>query len=336
MSGEAAGGSLPTVLYLVGCGRSGSTLVERMLGAIPGYHNVGELARLFPSVATQDQRCGCGVVFSECPFWQAVGDKAFGGWDPALIARLRTLQSRLTRHRFAPALVAPRAASEQFRTDLDEYTQAYRALYAAIGEVSGARVLVDASKSPTHLLAMRRIAGLDLRVLNIVRDARGVAHSWSKVGVRKPHDEAGAQTMRTYAPRRTALIWSMIQAEAGLLRRAADHGARIRYEDVVAEPRAVLEQALAVLELDVPVGAFDHVQGRSVALGASHGISGNPSRFEAGSVELRQDLGWQADMTRQDRRAVTARAFPLLVAYGYVTRSARGADAQGVNAVGGQ
>ena len=58
-----------TVVYLGGFGRSGSTLVERVLGAVPGWVNVGELVDLARSVAPADELCGCGVSFSACPVW---------------------------------------------------------------------------------------------------------------------------------------------------------------------------------------------------------------------------------------------------------------------------
>ena len=69
------------VLYIAGVGRSGSTLLERMLGAVPGAVNTGELNAIFSRVSQQDQRCGCGEPFSECPFWREVGAEAFGGWE---------------------------------------------------------------------------------------------------------------------------------------------------------------------------------------------------------------------------------------------------------------
>jgi hypothetical protein len=65
-----------TVVYLGGFGRSGSTLVERMLGAAPGWVNVGELVDLARSVAPGDELCGCGQPFSTCPMWTRVGDLA--------------------------------------------------------------------------------------------------------------------------------------------------------------------------------------------------------------------------------------------------------------------
>ena len=184
------------VLYIVGVGRSGSTLLERMLGAVPGSVNAGELNAIFSRVATQDQRCGCGEPFSACPFWQEVGDRAFGGWS-SVTKRMASLQPRVVRQRFVPHL-ATGLAGAQYRRELDEYLDAHHRLYRAISDVSGAEVVVDASKSTAQLFALRRIEGLDLRVINLVRDSRGVANSWSKSGIRKPQSQQGDE-MGTYS-----------------------------------------------------------------------------------------------------------------------------------------
>jgi len=37
----------PPVMYIAGSGRSGSTMLERVLGEMPGFVNVGELIDLF-------------------------------------------------------------------------------------------------------------------------------------------------------------------------------------------------------------------------------------------------------------------------------------------------
>ena len=91
-------------------------------------------------------------------------------------------------------------------------------LYQAIAAVSGAEVVVDASKSTAQLFALRHIDGLDLRVVNLVRDSRGVAHSWTKADVRKPQSADGA-VMGTYPPHRLAVLWATLQLESAFLRR---------------------------------------------------------------------------------------------------------------------
>src|SRR5262245_21456879 len=131
-----SGGRSMKVLYIVGVGRSGSTLLERMLGAVPGSVNAGELNAIFSRVATEDQRCGCGEPFSACPFWTAVGEHAYGGWAE-VTPRMTQLQPRVVRQRHVPLLATGRGDAT-FRRELDEYLDTYRRLYDAVAAVSGA------------------------------------------------------------------------------------------------------------------------------------------------------------------------------------------------------
>ncbi|WP_182523400.1 sulfotransferase [Nocardioides dongkuii] len=302
------------VLYIAGVGRSGSTLLERMLGAIPGAVNVGELNAIFSRVAMQDQRCGCGTPFSRCPFWAAVGEEAFGGWSE-VTRRMADLQPRVVRQRHVPRM-ATGVASPTYLRELEEYLDVHHRLYRAVASVSGADIVVDASKSTAQLFALRRIEDLDLRILHLVRDSRGVAHSWGKAGVRKPQSADG-DTMGTYPPHRLAVLWSALELECGLLGSAAPYAARVRYEDLVADPRPTLERALTDVGL-APDGWLAHVGRHSVALGHSHGIAGSRTRFVTGQIDLRLDDAWRSALPAGARRVVTALTLPQLIHYGYV------------------
>ena len=61
------------VLFLGGLGRSGTTLLERLLGQLPGVSPLGEVVHLWQRDLVDDERCGCGDRFSACGFWQKVG-----------------------------------------------------------------------------------------------------------------------------------------------------------------------------------------------------------------------------------------------------------------------
>jgi hypothetical protein len=305
------------VLYIAGVGRSGSTLLERMVGAVPGSVNTGELNAVFSRVAAQDQRCGCGSPFSACPFWTAVGDEAFGGWA-SVTRRMAHLQPRVIRQRHVPKLLTG-VAGATYRRELEEYLDAHERLYRAVSAVSGADVVVDASKSTAQLFALRRIRGLDLRVINLVRDSRGVANSWNKSGIVKPQSRDGA-VMGTYAPHRLAMLWSALQLECAVLAAATPYSARVRYEDLVARPRPTLERALIEVGLPPVAGALDHVGERSVHLTPSHGVAGSRTRFTAGRIQLELDDAWRSTLPASARRVVTAVTLPQLVGYGYVGR----------------
>jgi len=309
-----------TVVYIVGAGRSGSTLLERMLGAFPGYVNVGELVGLFHRTVTQDERCGCGQPFSACPFWRAVGEQALGGWTPERVAELARLKGRVARQRHLPRLVLPRLATPDQARELARYGEVHERLYRRAAEQAGASVVVDASKGPAPALALRRAPGLDLRVLHLVRDVRGVAHSWSKPDVERPHaTQDRHRHMAEFSAARTAGRWLRVEAEALAMTSLARHAATVRYEDLVAEPGPTLQRALGDLGLPVPA-QVDHVRGSVVTLGASHGIGGNPSRFQLGDVRLRVDEAWREHLGRRDRVLATAIGLPALLGHRYPVR----------------
>jgi hypothetical protein len=313
------------VLYIVGSGRSGSTLFERTLGATRGFFNVGEMNELFRRVAPSDERCGCGEQFSQCPFWTAVGQRAFGGWDPSFVEGVAHLQRRVTRQRDLPLLLAAPRGPAAFVDALAQYQAVIARLYRAIVVESGAGVLVDASKGPALALALARSPEIDLRLVHLVRDSRGVAYSWAKTGVERPQAADGAGVMASYSPWWTAAWWTTFQTETGVVRAALSHSARVRYEDFVEDPRASIDRTLRVLNLAAYAAGLDHIDGRQVTLQPSHGLAGNPFRFRHGSVSLARDDAWRDKLPASDRRVVTAITMPGLAGYGYL----RGTDIEG-------
>ena len=107
---------------------------------------------------------------------------------------IRSLLHRLARHTDAT-----------LRRHLIEYSTYYRKLYDAACEVSGAKVVVDSSKVAPTAMALSHHRHIDLRVLHIVRDSRGVAHSWAKV-VARPESLEGAEMPRLDA-RQSTTLW---------------------------------------------------------------------------------------------------------------------------------
>lgn len=301
----------PPVVFIAGSGRSGSTLVERALGAVPGYVNVGELIDLPRRVAPGDELCGCGVTFSQCPFWTAVGSHLSQGWDAAWLAELHRLQSRVARQRHLPRLLAG-AVSGQFGEDLGAYARQVSEIYRAVVAESGAGVVVDASKWPSLALALHE-GGLDIRVVHLVRDARGVAHSLSRNAVERPHVTGDTvETMYRNSPASAAGRWLATQTETDLLAGRAVQVHRMAYEDFVLDPARALAEALHALGLPVPADGLGHVDGHRLRLAPSHGLSGNPARFRHGTLVLRTDERWRDEMSALDRLVVGTIAAPQL------------------------
>jgi hypothetical protein len=306
------------VLFLGGLGRSGTTLVERLLGELPGVCALGEIVHLWQRDVRDDERCGCGARFSACDFWDAVGERAFGGWHQVDVYRVLALQSAVERTRYIPRLAASRLPEEHVAL-IEEYAGYYAAIYEAAAAISGAQVVVDSSKHSALAHCLRWWPGLDLRVVHVVRDARGVAYSWTKTVVRP---EAGMPAeMTRYSPARSALLWNAHNAAFALLGRRGIPVRRIRYEEFVADPRTGLLDLAAFAGLDITVADLKFIDGEEAELRPGHSAAGNPMRFTVGRVPLRRDDAWRDALPPVQRRLVGTVCAPLLRAYGYPLRS---------------
>src|SRR5690242_1910457 len=108
---QLAAGAAPTaggvVTYVAGSGRSGSTLLDRLLNETEGVVAIGELVYLWDPDQLDRHVCGCGKPVRDCEFWSAVADKAFGGWESPGYQRLTELRPMVLRHRYLPLLAAP-------------------------------------------------------------------------------------------------------------------------------------------------------------------------------------------------------------------------------------
>jgi len=320
VSADATGAT--TVVFLGGLGRSGTTLLERMLGDLPGVQALGEVVHLWERALRDDERCGCGLAFSACPFWVEVGRRAFGGWDRLDAADVLALKDRVDRTRLVPRLALP-VLRPSVRRDLRRYLELYERVYTAARDVNGARVVVDSSKHASLAYCLRWSRRLDLRVVHVVRDSPAVAYSWTRE-VQRPEatastGDAAHSLMPRYSVLRVVARWNLDNVLFDLLRPLGVRVAVLRYEDLVAGPAAALT---AVVEhAGLPAGTRGTLQGDRLQLSVDHTIAGNPMRFATGELVLRRDDAWRERYPARQRRLVTALTLPLRARFGYRTNT---------------
>lgn len=319
----AAASDLPRVIYLGGLGRSGTTLLERLLGELPGACSVGEVVHLWQRGVAEAERCGCGAPLPDCPFWRRVGESAFGRWADVDVRRIAELRHAVDRIRCIPLLAAP-ALRSSLRSELSEYTDYYLRIYSAIANVSGCPAVVDSSKHASLAFCLRWRAELDFRVVHVVRDSRAVAFSWTR-RVNRP-ESAADPYMLTYSPATAAWLWNCENGALQLLAREGVPTLRVRYEDLVMAPAATLARVADFAGIAASGTALDFLGDDADAswaeLGASHTASGNPMRFATGKIAIRTDDRWRTAMPTTQRRTVTALTLPLLARYGYAGHAA--------------
>jgi hypothetical protein len=298
-----------TVLYIGGLGRSGSTLLDLMLGQVPGFCAVGELSYIW--ARDDDDLCGCGRPFGRCPFWVQVGVEAFGGWDKVDRGEIVGLRAAVDRNRHIARLWR-RASPDQAR-----YGELLVALYRGVAAASGASVIVDSTKHLSTAVLLRGLPDIDLRIVHLIRDSRGVAFSWTK-RVARTWIAGGDAQMDRYPPVRTALRWLWYNLGFQVLGALGTPRIRMRYEDLVVRP--LEESARAVGLAGHPWAGAPFIEGSRLDLAEAHTIGGNPVRFAGSSLELKLDETWRRDLGRGYRAVVTSVTLPLLAAYGYLFR----------------
>jgi len=306
----------PRVLFIAGTGRSGSTLLERLLGQIPEVAPLGEVVHLWERGVIDNQRCGCGLPFDGCPFWSRIGSEAFGGWFDA--ASILELKRRVDRHRFVPLMLWP-GLSSRYAADLRWFSEILVRLYRTIADVTGARFIIDSSKSSSYLVLLRGIAELDVRLVHLVRDSRGVAYSATK-RVERPEMVRGHAFMPTYSPARSALEWDAYNTLFELVAASGTPSMRLRYEDLLADPGRALSEVLRFAGMTPEDVSLDFIGDGVAALQATHTISGNPMRFQSGDVQLREDDEWKRRLPAGQRATVSTLAWPWMRRYGYGDR----------------
>src|ERR1035437_9209215 len=131
------------LLYIAGSGRSGTTMLARLLGELDGFVNGGEAARYLFDAPMQGRQvpCGCGRAVSQCSFWK---DKV-----QAIPPELAHQGAEVVRMRkFGSLLMASGGAEapKQYRPILEAITAVYR----KVAQETGCRVIVDSSKNPAN------------------------------------------------------------------------------------------------------------------------------------------------------------------------------------------
>ncbi|MGI8986606.1 MAG: sulfotransferase [Nocardioidaceae bacterium] len=315
MTDPSAASEPLSVLFVGGMPRSGSTLFDLMVGQLPGHCDVGELFYMWQAGPLRDQRCACGVAFSECPFWSEVGDRAFDGWENVDAAEVLALQSQVdsTAQMFLARLLPRRSARA---AGVRRYLDLTVAVYRAVADVTGARVVVDSTKRPSTAYLLAGEPRVDLAVAHVVRDPRGVLNSWSRE-VPLPEDSGARSHLKRRAMRQVVRRWVTVNTMIGRLSGCGVPILLVRYEDLVDDPVPVMESVLRLTGAEPVAGDLDFIGPEGVHTGVSHAASGGRVRFRTGPMPLKLDEAWRRELPRWKQVVTSTVCKPLMGRYGY-------------------
>lgn len=317
------------VLFILGKGRSGSTMLGNVLDTAAGVFNAGEFRRFWGWGLLDGYLCACGVPVPECSLWREVLVRLRDTGPAPDVERMAELTRKVMSWRNVHHLVGDPQRALRRWPGAEEWVDVMVRVYRAIAEVTGTRVVVDTTKMPVNPLLLGAAPGMRLHALQVVRDPRAVAYSWKRRKVWR--DRPRHEEMPRYGSAQTAVGWVVRNrtTERLLRRLPSDRSALVRYEDLVAAPEAWTREVLRLVgsgEADVPFG-----EGGTVELVSNHAVGGNPDRVGRRRVAIKGDVEWQRGSGAFERAAVTLLTFPFLRRYGYPVRTGS-ADGPSVDA----
>jgi hypothetical protein len=330
------------VLEIAGLGRSGSTILDIVLGNHPHIESVGEVGNLTLNgwISRESLRgidpnkrrvpiCTCGkrldVLYVDtpdeaCPFWSRVRGEWVERTDPESIENYPKLRGYFERTRLAlliqqclRLLYENRRQSASFRS----YAKLTRAFFESIRAVSGKPIIVDSTKSPVRAFAHSLVPGIDLYVVHLVRDGRGVITSRRKTF--KKDIRAGIMwDHEGYPMWRTIVRWIGLNlaAEWVCARLGPKKTMRLRYEDFVADPKGALERIGSLIQLDLTDVAEAASSGQPMQAG--HNVGGNRTK-KSEIITLRPELAkeWKIALSATEQRISWMLMGWLMRRYGY-------------------
>lgn len=280
---------LPLV-YIHAASHSGSTLLAIQLARHPEVATVGELAGT-PYRSRPGYQCSCGAELERCGFWRevsaAMARRGYSYSAATVQTDIRNAPNPIARrllkpmHR-GPLLEAVRDAALALapggRSHLERHQSLKAALVESIRECTGKPVLVDSSKSGLQLKYHLRNPRLDVKLIWLVRDGRGVALSIVR-------NQGSSLAQGAYE-------WRRRNEEARAIVRRLDPSRwiQVRYEALCAEPQQTLARLWRFIG-----AAPERVNGAASEL---H-VLGHRSRLN-GAAAIRLNERWRTELSIAD------------------------------------
>jgi hypothetical protein len=282
----------PHIIYIAGDGRSGSTLLARVLGEIDGFVNLGEAAQhlLNPGMRSRNIACECGLGPEQCTQWASLLNEVDfqvldAGCETMRVRWFLRLKNHWTRR------------NENCVEVLGELER----FYVNVAAATGNNVLVDSSKYPSAAFLLAQSDIVTTSIIHLVRDPRSVIASW---GHAKGY-------LRKHSSVKSLVQWALLNTYVERLSDSCPRVRTIRYETFTQSPRECVADLMKWMDLpgELPFRSED-----SAYLTSQHGLAGNPDRSESGWVTI-------ADRTKEFRGfrswLIGALLAPWMKRYGY-------------------
>jgi Sulfotransferase family len=237
---DGAAAARPQVLYVMGSGRSGSTILGVTLGNCEGFFYAGEMDNWLV-------RAGSSAVggLERTHFWDAVREGVKGAED------MFGTDAQTYLERSSAALrINKRSLQRELRR---RYRPVTEEIYRSISATAGARFVIDTSHFPLRANELRHLDGIDLHVVLLVREPQGVVASF--------HRDVNSNDRLRRALRIVStnidLSLTYLLSALVFLRLPRSRRLLLHHEDYLADPEGALRAILDFVGSTAPLPDLD-------------------------------------------------------------------------------
>lgn len=255
----------------MGAGRSGTTALASFINAADDIVFLGELHHL-PDYIEDNLNCSCGKTLRNCDSWRHLNlnDNIFTN------TKYREQQRLLESHKYV---------IKYLFTDLGKFQYFYQdanaKLLKKVTDQPGQSKMVclDSAKYIGRAIALSRNKRIDIRVIYMTRDPRGVASSFAK----KVQTHKGTISVCIY--------YNVINFLAELASRTVLKGrvCKLRYEDLLTNPLQVFDAIESHAEVELHEVRRKIHNNESFDIG--HIVGGNRLKSQK-SIRFRNSDNW--------------------------------------------
>lgn len=287
------------ILYVTSSSFSGSTFLSFLLNTHPDIATTGETEG-WRDADVDTFKCSCGQVLKSCPFFKSIADVFRQNGMPFAYNNFGTSYRLADSTRFNQYLTGAlpfirNSSVERLRDGIVTHLPGFSGRIAQSNRanvlfmrtalsLAGATVFLDIDKNPYRLRYLRRLEDVDLRVLYLIRDPRGVVLTFME---NRGWDAATATR-----------VWIREQLDILRIMKEFPSSHRIYYEDLCEDVNTVLAGIHRYLELRALPFSGDF-------RGTEHHILGNSMRLENVGKIVKSER-WKTKLSVDDQ-AVVAR-----------------------------
>lgn len=282
------------IIYLMGAGRSGTTALATFLGNSHSILTVGEMHQFFEHLE-HNKPCSCGASLSECDVWSRVLARLPHDYldNPGAY---KAFCENFEYHKAVPKYLLRRFKCE----DIHKYTAINETVFQAIEEENQKTYILDSAKYIGRALGLSKSREINLKIIYVIRDVRGVISSFSK----------SVQTPRS--PLSTIVYWVIVNSAAEFVYRVLpkDSVIKLKYEDLIDEPLREFERLEEFLSIDL--GDIKEKVIANQPFDMPHIIGGNRMKSNK-QIYFRKDATWRDIFSRSKKWSYYLLASPLML-----------------------